>query len=222
MNESAKTYALLSDGQRNLLHGRGLDIGCGDCPVTATALPFDVQHGDANHILDTIKDIGSYDFVFSSHCLEHMHDPEASLKDWWRLVKPGGTMMIAVPDEDLYEQGYWPSIFNGDHKHTFTIAKARSWSPVSINVLDLIQRLPDVKEFQVKLMDQGYERGFMVHGGWTGHRAIRLMVWRAKLIRRFPHFRACWSFLSKRLNIPTDQTLDTALAQILITVIKSK
>src|SRR5260221_7032838 len=38
----------------------------------------------------------------------------------------------------LYEQGVFPSRFNGDHKSTFTISKASSWSPVSVNVLDLV------------------------------------------------------------------------------------
>jgi hypothetical protein len=48
-----------------------------------------------------------------------------------------------VPDEDLYEQGIWPSEFNVDHKHTFTICKARSWSPVSINLTDLLASVAD-------------------------------------------------------------------------------
>ena len=65
-----------------------------------------------------------------------MSDPRKTILDWWKLVKPGGYLFVVVPDEDLYEQGVFPSRFNNDHKATFTIAKAKSWSPNSINVLE--------------------------------------------------------------------------------------
>jgi hypothetical protein len=45
-----------------------------------------------------------------------MHDPEAALRQWWALVRPGGYLVVVVPHEDLYEQGMWPSAFNSDHK----------------------------------------------------------------------------------------------------------
>jgi SAM-dependent methyltransferase len=32
------------------------------------------------------KEPGSFDFVFSSHCLEYMGDREGALRQWWRLV----------------------------------------------------------------------------------------------------------------------------------------
>jgi hypothetical protein len=54
------------------------------------------------------------------------------------VVRPGGHLVVIVPDEDLYEQGVWPSTYNVDHQHTFTICKTPSWSPVSVNVTDLL------------------------------------------------------------------------------------
>ena len=68
---------------------------------------------------------------------------EKAILEWWQLVKPGGHLILLVPDEDLYEQDIFPSRFNGDHKFTFTLSKAQSWSPVSIHVLDLVQALPE-------------------------------------------------------------------------------
>jgi hypothetical protein len=55
-------------------------------------------------------------------------------------------MIVTVPDEDLYEQGVFPSTFNGDHKWTFTVNKTRSWSPCSLNVLDLVGELGEDAE----------------------------------------------------------------------------
>ena len=50
-----------------------------------------------------------------------MRDVPQALEQWWQLVKPGGAMVIVVPDEDLYEQGAWPSLFNRDHSATFRL-----------------------------------------------------------------------------------------------------
>src|SRR6185312_3014562 len=58
-------------------------------------------------------------------------------------IKRGGHLVISVPDEDLYEQGVWPSTFNTDHKITFTLSKKTSWSPVSVNVFSLLSQFSD-------------------------------------------------------------------------------
>jgi hypothetical protein len=57
----------------------------------------------------------------------------------------------------MYEQGVWPSTFNGDHKHTFTMFKQRSWSPVSVNVLEMLQGFDDeVSIEKVERLTQGF------------------------------------------------------------------
>ena len=73
-------------------------------------------------------------------------------------------MVITIPDEDLYEQGVFPSRFNDDHKATFTIAKSKSWSPKSINVFDLANSLPGGQIISLQLQDIGYDRRLMSHG----------------------------------------------------------
>jgi len=154
-NEASKTRDLFGSLERRVLRGSGIDIGCGEDPIFPDVRRFDMQDGDADHITDHVKE--QFDFVFSSHCLEHMRDPATALKGWWSLVKDGGHMCIIVPDEDLYEHGNWPSKFNSDHKWTFTISKEKSWSPVSINVIDLVRGLPDCRVLKVALQDDGYD-----------------------------------------------------------------
>lgn len=126
--------------------GEGIDIGSGNDPLGNYAQMFpaiesvrawDIEDGDAQVMKGV--DNESFDFVHSSHCLEHMHDPREALRNWLRILRPGGHLIITVPDEDLYELGVWPSRFNSDHKWTFTIYKPHSWSPKSINVVDLIR-----------------------------------------------------------------------------------
>lgn len=163
MNEASKTR-LLCWGEKELsyLQGRGIDIGCGSDPVNNNVQHFDLVDGDANRIGNFVT--GQYDYVFSSHCLEHMDDPKGAILEWWRLVKSSGYLFIIVPDEDLYEQGVFPSRFNLDHKHTFTISKRKSWSRVSINVIDLISILPNARLVNLELQDIGYDRKLYYHG----------------------------------------------------------
>lgn len=46
-----------------------------------------------------LKDIadGKYDFVLSSHNLEHIANPVKALKEWQRVLKPGGYLLIVLP-----------------------------------------------------------------------------------------------------------------------------
>ncbi|SAL68433.1 hypothetical protein AWB71_04080 [Caballeronia peredens] len=143
------------------LVGRGLDIGGGNdsialyrslFPRIASVTVYDWAQGDAQY-LENVPD-GSFDFVYSAHCLEHMVDPRIALRHWLRVLKPGGHMVVTVPDEDMYEQGVWPSTFNNDHKHTFAMFKQSSWSPVSINVLDVLREFgQDVDVLKVERLD---------------------------------------------------------------------
>lgn len=179
-DETSKTRKIWSSQEREFLNGDGIDIGCGNDPVFSHVIPFDQEHGDANHISKYITK--QLDFVFSSHCLEHMHDPVHALKEWYSILKPGGYLFIIVPDEDLYEQGHFPSRYNTDHKWTFTISKEKSWSPKSINVLSLVKVLGG-ELISVKLQDRNYDYTLKTHkGGWWSHRLWR---WFKKVSRPF-------------------------------------
>ncbi len=147
--------------------GAGLDVGGGIdslalfnelFPRISNVVIYDQPQGDAQ-LLDNVED-NSFDFLYSSHCLEHVYDPYEALGNWIRVVKPGGHLVVNVPDEDLYEQGVFPSTFNPDHKTTWTIDKEKSWSPVSINVIDLLRHFrPRVKTLRIEQIDHGYRHG---------------------------------------------------------------
>jgi SAM-dependent methyltransferase len=138
--------------------GDGIDIGCGMdsienytmmLPGMRSVYKYDKLFCE-DHDAQTMHGIEmeSFDFVHSSHCLEHMQNPIAALGAWWRILRPGGHLIVLVPDEDLYEQGVWPSTFNGDHKSTLTVWKPKSWSPVSTNLLNAIVCMGDDVEIK--------------------------------------------------------------------------
>jgi SAM-dependent methyltransferase len=149
---------------RRYFVGHGVDIGGKPDPLMLYQEYFplmngvrtwDWEDGDAQYMKSLEDDC--VDFVHSSHCLEHLVDPREGLRNWLRVVRPGGYMVVTVPDEDLYEQGVFPSEFNLDHNWTFTISKQSSWSSRSLNVLELVTALGATAEvLKVELLTSTY------------------------------------------------------------------
>lgn len=143
--------------------GHGIDIGAGnDCldkhrlsfPKMLSCRRWDMNDGDAKDMAGIADNI--FDFVHSSHCLEHLTDPYVALDNWLRILKPGGYLVVIVPDEDMYEQGRFPSTFNGDHKVTFTTWKPRSWCSTSVNVFDLVRHV-DAEPIKIESLHATYD-----------------------------------------------------------------
>jgi SAM-dependent methyltransferase len=151
MKECSKSIARrLADSNftRRYFVGDGVDIGGKPDPLVLyrelfcrmeSVRTWDWEDGDAQ-VMSGVPD-EHFDFVHSSHCLEHLVDPAAGLRTWLRIVRSGGHLIVTVPDEDLYEQGEFPSTFNRDHKWTFTTFKTSSWSAKSRNLLDMVREL---------------------------------------------------------------------------------
>ena len=219
MNETEKTNKLRNQSFFDTyFQGKVIDIGGGSNLVLQNAERFDIEDGDAN-VITKFRTAASYDTVYSSHCLEHMTDPVSALNEWWQLVKPGGFMVLVVPEENLYEQGFWPSIFNEDHKTTFRISGAKSWSPVSYNISELVRNLPEADVLKITIQDQNYDyrlklsfppKSVRVPGIWfkIKHMLKKLPV---QLFQNDVTYRNVECLLFK---IPIDQTLGLALAQI--------
>jgi SAM-dependent methyltransferase len=98
--------------------GRALDVGCGDgsflaalarrrwevygtelsAPIAATArqrLGDRIRVGEAEH--GAYPD-ASFDLITFWHVLEHLNNPRTALAEARRLIKPDGTVVVAVPN----------------------------------------------------------------------------------------------------------------------------
>lgn len=99
--------------------GNGVDIGCGGEPVVPWAIAMDLPAdqyatyhsgntpdrqiqfgGDARDL--PFKD-GKLDWVYSSHLLEDFLEWDPILREWVRVLKPGGNLVILVPDKALWK-----------------------------------------------------------------------------------------------------------------------
>lgn len=105
--------------------GRVLDIGCGQYKALPHFIGVDNGHHWGNKGVDVISEADdlslfasqSCDAVFSSHLLEHIpyEKVPATLKEWFRVTKQGGHVILYLPDEDDYPKVGQPGA-NPDHK----------------------------------------------------------------------------------------------------------
>lgn len=145
--------------------GKGVDIGAGDdslskykqqFPLMTDLKAWDLEDGDAQK-MEGARD-NEFDFVHSSHCLEHLDDPFEAFKNWIRICKRGGYIIVTIPDEDLYEQGVYPFNFNPAHKTSWTISKRESWSPKSVSVANLLYEFIDeIEVLKIELINSTYQ-----------------------------------------------------------------
>jgi SAM-dependent methyltransferase len=104
-----------------------LDIGFrgGDpdaVPVTANAIGIELGYPgyDGTHLP---FDDETQDAVFASAVLEHIPNYREVLLEWYRVLKPGGYVIVFVPHRYLYERRPdLPSRWNGDHRRFYTPA----------------------------------------------------------------------------------------------------
>jgi len=93
--------------------GRGLDVGCGHWPL-AGAIP--VERSNGGDAMDLPA--GWWDFIFSSHALEHLSDPVGALLHWQQRLRQGGVLFLYLPAPEMK---YWQPTRNRRHLH--------SWAP---------------------------------------------------------------------------------------------
>lgn len=79
--------------------GNGIDVGAGLWPLPG-ATPVDLWRGVGTNLCVADFEKGSLDYVFSSHCLEHIEAWQESLKEWIDCVRLGGTIFLYLPHPD--------------------------------------------------------------------------------------------------------------------------
>lgn len=123
-NEAAKIKYEIVEYTRGIV----LDLGCGPWKAYPHFISVDTHQewqglewqpditADATDL--SMFSSQSMDAVFSSHLLEHVENAAKALKEWWRVIKHGGCLVLYLPHKNLY-----PNIgtegSNPDHRHDF-------------------------------------------------------------------------------------------------------
>jgi SAM-dependent methyltransferase len=124
----------------------GLDLGCGDgVNLRWLRSHFEQFYGSDYNLLRLMRarqlgvdvrlfmaDIGNYpteddafDIIFFNHVLEHIPDDAAALREVRRILKPGGLLILGVPNEGA---AFWKLAYRlqpesretSDHRHFYT------------------------------------------------------------------------------------------------------
>lgn len=91
--------------------GREWTIDLGDLPYRLTGVDLDplaldarIDQGDLDEAihgdLRTVELPGKYDAIYSSYVLEHVPEADQVVDNFRRWLKPGGVMVIRIPDGD--------------------------------------------------------------------------------------------------------------------------
>jgi SAM-dependent methyltransferase len=84
---------------KDFCKGKGIDVGAGGYPFPG-AIPIEEEENQNAYRLDNFKD-GSLDYVFSSHCLEHLDRWQEALKLWIEKLKIGGILFLYMPHKSM-------------------------------------------------------------------------------------------------------------------------
>ena len=134
----------------------GIDIGCGDDPVNETFRRWDQKFGDGDATF--MKGVSDNKFwtVHASHVLEHLHDPVTGIKNWFRILHPGGHLIICVPHRDLYEKKKTlPSQWNFDHKAFWLPESEESPDTRSLKG-SILQAIPNANIVSLIVLNEGW------------------------------------------------------------------
>ena len=133
--------------------GTGLDLGFGGSVIVPTAITIDRPEGQLGrpvllnahptNIVGEADGLGwftdnSLEYVFSSHLLEDFEDTGAVLREWLRVIKPGGHLVLFLPDQKTYVDycAKNHSLPNGAHKHDdFSLAYVKEKLPQNCEVV---------------------------------------------------------------------------------------
>ncbi len=99
---------------KHFCEGIGVDIGCNrEEWAFPGAIPIDPIINEYHALNFPYENL---DYIFSSHCLEHLYDWVDVLNYWTSKLKIGGVLFLYLPD---YSQEYWRPWNNRKHLNIF-------------------------------------------------------------------------------------------------------
>ena len=115
------------------------------------------------HNLDSLED-NSFDAITMWHVLEHVPDVEKQIIDLKRLLKPNGTIFIAVPNFNSFDANYYGGFWAAFDvpRHLWHFSKTAIKKLFAEQNLDLKKVIPmKFDAFYVSLLSEKYKTGKM-------------------------------------------------------------
>lgn len=103
---------------KHICKGKGVDVGCNRLDWSfPNSIPVDPAIDSQYDALNFPIEADKLDYIFSSHCLEHLYNWVDVLDYWTNKLVSGGVLFLYLPD---YSQEYWKPWNNRKHLNIFT------------------------------------------------------------------------------------------------------
>jgi len=184
LTKKVKLITRLNNGVGNLLD---VGAGTGDFLAYAKKSHWSVQGIEPNEsarVLAKSKDVqldsessafvsNSFDVITMWHVLEHVPDLDTQIKELKRLLKPGGYLIIAVPNFKSYDANYYKSYWAAYDvpRHLWHFSKKSIRKLFSKEHVFLENVIPmKFDSFYVSLLSEKYKNGKMnfLKSFWVG------------------------------------------------------
>jgi hypothetical protein len=154
----------------------GIDIGCQHDPLNETFRRWDILFGDDDAtFMKGVKD-DTFQTVYASHIMEHLNDPVTAIQNWYRILKPGGHLIILVPHRELYEKRKeLPSRWNPAHKFFWLPDKTEA--PCTLSLLGVVNKaIPEAEIVKLRTLDEGYDYNLGPNEHPVGEVSIEIII----------------------------------------------
>ncbi|GAB5565120.1 MAG: class I SAM-dependent methyltransferase [Winogradskyella sp.] len=172
-----------------------LDIGCGTGDFLETAQKDNwnvtgiepnesarqIANSKTNNAVFEIKHLEqleehSFDVITLWHVLEHLPNLEMHITLLKKLLKPNGTLIIAVPNFKSFDAAYYKQFWAAYDvpRHLWHFSKASIEKLFGKEDFELLDTLPMIFDaYYVSLLSEKYKSGFMnpIKGFWIGLRS---------------------------------------------------
>ena len=151
---------------RHFCSGYGIDVGYGGDTIIPSAITVDLPT-PYTKVGDTPLNLGGdakdlywfkdnvLDYVYSSHLLEDFEDTQSVLKEWLRVIKPGGYLVLFCPDEQKYREHCKKTgqPYNYSHKvENFSLNYVKNILLNNFSNIEFIHENPLVDEYSFELV----------------------------------------------------------------------
>lgn len=174
-----------------------LDIGCGTGDFLETALKSNwtitgiepneqarqIANSKTNNSVFEIEHLGhlkpnSFDVITLWHVLEHLPDLEMHTAVFKSLLKPNGTLVIAVPNFKSYDAQHYKTFWAAYDvpRHLWHFSRTAIQELFKTKNLKVVTTLPMIFDaYYVSLLSEKYKSGFMnpLKAFWIGFKSNR-------------------------------------------------
>jgi ubiquinone/menaquinone biosynthesis C-methylase UbiE len=124
----------------------GFDVRCCDLyPEIFRLANVEIKQGDLNHMLP--YEDGSFDYVTCIEGLEHIENPQQAVREFARVLRPGGHLITSVPNiMNIEERMKW--LIHGYTSHFKPLTRE--------SVAGIREQFPDKEEMALHVNPIGY------------------------------------------------------------------